>query len=189
MNNKPRDNEFMIRIANVNGTGSASANALLMKSLFRMGIPVSGKNYFPSNIQGLPTWYEIRVSGSGRLARTRRCDIMAAMNAQTYQKDLTDCAAGGYLIYDSTWPRNEISLEVSESQFLTELEFFIGLHFFGQQLHVEFRKRSNMLFNLLPACSWHRRVPGRFSSEPSPISRRGSASPPCWHWVPRTRTR
>ena len=106
MTTKPTVNEFMIRVANVNGTGSASANALLMKSLFRIGLPVSGKNYFPSNIQGLPTWYEIRASGSGHLGRTRRVDIMVAMNAETYQKDLTDTASGGYLIYDSTWPRN-----------------------------------------------------------------------------------
>ncbi len=108
MTTKPTVNEFMIRVANVNGTGSASANALLMKSLFRMGLPVSGKNYFPSNIQGLPTWYEIRASGSGHLGRTRRVDIMVAMNAETYQKDLTDTASGGYLIYDSTWPRNTL---------------------------------------------------------------------------------
>jgi 2-oxoglutarate ferredoxin oxidoreductase subunit alpha len=108
MTTKPTANEFMIRVANVNGTGSASANALLMKSLFRMGLPVSGKNYFPSNIQGLPTWYEIRASGSGHVGRTRRVDIMVAMNAETYQKDLTDTASGGYLIYDSTWPRNTL---------------------------------------------------------------------------------
>ena len=108
MTTKPTVNEFMIRVANVNGTGSASSNALLMKSLFRMGLPVSGKNYFPSNIQGLPTWYEIRTSGSGHLGRTRRVDIMVAMNAETYQKDLTDTASGGYLIYDSTWPRNTL---------------------------------------------------------------------------------
>ncbi len=108
MSAKPTVNEFMVRLANVNGTGSASANALLMKALFRMGLPVSGKNYFPSNIQGLPTWYEIRASGSGRLGRTRRVDIMVAMNAETYQKDLADTASGGYLIYDSTWPRNTL---------------------------------------------------------------------------------
>ena len=108
MSARPTINEFMIRVANVNGTGSASANALLMKSLFRMGLPVSGKNYFPSNIQGLPTWYEIRASGSGNLSRSRRVDIMVAMNAETYQKDLIDTASGGYLIYESTWPRNTL---------------------------------------------------------------------------------
>ncbi len=104
----PSNNDFTVRIANVNGTGSASANALLMKSFFRMGIPVVGKNYFPSNIQGLPTWYEIRVSGKGYMARAGRIDIMLAMNAQTYRKDLADLAPGGYLIYDSTWPRHKL---------------------------------------------------------------------------------
>ncbi|MFW2405228.1 MAG: 2-oxoacid:acceptor oxidoreductase subunit alpha [Gammaproteobacteria bacterium] len=104
----PRDNDFTIRIANVNGTGSASANALLMKSFFRMGIPVVGKNYFPSNIQGLPTWYEIRVTGDSYLARSGRIDIMIAMNAETYHKDLVDVASGGYLVYDSTWPRTKL---------------------------------------------------------------------------------
>ena len=102
-----RLNNFVIRLANVNGTGSASANNLLMKSIFRMGIPVTGKNYFPSNIQGLPTWYEIRVSGDGYLARAGRTDIMVAMNAQTYGQDLKQLDAGGYLIYDSSWPRDK----------------------------------------------------------------------------------
>ena len=98
MNAKPSVNEFTIKIANVNGTGSASANGLLMKSLFRMGIPVVGKNYFPSNIQGLPTWYEVRVSEKGHLARSGRVDIMVAMNAETYKHDLAEVASGGYLM-------------------------------------------------------------------------------------------
>ncbi|MDH5276126.1 MAG: 2-oxoacid:acceptor oxidoreductase family protein, partial [Gammaproteobacteria bacterium] len=105
---RPQDNDFTLKIANVNGTGSASANSLLMKALFRMGIPVCGKNYFPSNIQGLPTWYEIRVSTEGHLARAGRLDIMVAMNAETYRKDHADIAPGGYLIYDSTWPRSQL---------------------------------------------------------------------------------
>ncbi len=100
-----RVNDFVIKIATVNGTGSASANTLLMKSIFRSGIPVMGKNYFPSNIQGLPTWYEIRVSRDGYVARSGRIDIMVAMNAETYAKDVREVDAGGYLIYDSTWPR------------------------------------------------------------------------------------
>jgi 2-oxoglutarate ferredoxin oxidoreductase subunit alpha len=79
-----------------------------MKSFFRMGIPVVGKNYFPSNIQGLPTWYEIRVTKNSYLARSGRIDIVVAMNAQTYHKDLVDVAPGGYLIYDSTWPRAKL---------------------------------------------------------------------------------
>jgi 2-oxoglutarate ferredoxin oxidoreductase subunit alpha len=98
-------NDFVIKIATVNGTGSASANMLLMKSIFRSGIPVMGKNYFPSNIQGLPTWYEIRVTKHGYVACSGRVDIMVAMNAETYSKDVREVAAGGYLVYDSTWPR------------------------------------------------------------------------------------
>ena len=78
-----RVNDFTLKIATVNGTGSASANSLLMKSIFRSGIAVVGKNYFPSNIQGLPTWYEIRVTQQGYAARSGRVDIMVAMNAET----------------------------------------------------------------------------------------------------------
>src|SRR6186713_1239985 len=100
-----RVNDFAIKIATVNGTGSASANTLLMKSIFRSGIPVMGKNYFPSNIQGLPTWYEIRVTKDNYVARSGKIDIMVAMNAETYARDVREVASGGYLIYDSTWPR------------------------------------------------------------------------------------
>ena len=100
-----RINDFVIKIATVNGTGSASANTLLMKSIFRSGIPVMGKNYFPSNIQGLPTWYEIRVSRDGYVARSGKVDIMVCMNAETYARDVREVAPGGYLLYDSTWPR------------------------------------------------------------------------------------
>ena len=103
-----RTNDFVIKFANVNGTGSASANSLIMKAIFRMGVPVTGKNYFPSNIQGLPTWYEIRVTRDGYAARAGRVDIMVAMNAETYQKDVREVASGGYLIYDATWPRSTL---------------------------------------------------------------------------------
>jgi 2-oxoglutarate ferredoxin oxidoreductase subunit alpha len=100
-----RVNDFVLKIGTVNGTGSASANGLLLKALFRMGIPISGKNLFPSNIQGLPTWYGIRVNHKGYISRSKHVDIMVAMNAQTYQKDMENVSPGGYLIYDSTWPR------------------------------------------------------------------------------------
>ena len=103
-----RVNDFVIRIATVNGTGSASANSLLMKAIFRMGIPVVGKNYFPSNIQGLPTWYEIRVTKDAYLSRSGHIDIMVAMNAQTYNDDLVSVQSGGVFIYDSTWRREEL---------------------------------------------------------------------------------
>ncbi|GAB4182087.1 MAG: 2-oxoacid:acceptor oxidoreductase subunit alpha [Wenzhouxiangellaceae bacterium] len=103
-----RINDLTLKIATVNGTGSASANGLLMKTIFRMGVPVVGKNFFPSNIQGLPTWYEIRASGKGYMARSGKVDIMVAMNPQTYSDDLADVRPGGYLIYDSTWPRHHL---------------------------------------------------------------------------------
>ena len=102
------ENDVVIKIGTVNGTGSASANGLLMKSIFRMGVPVVGKNYFPSNIQGLPTWYEIRVTGDGYQSRSNRVDIMVAMNAQTYAQDMAEVVPGGWLIYDSTWPRSQL---------------------------------------------------------------------------------
>jgi 2-oxoglutarate/2-oxoacid ferredoxin oxidoreductase subunit alpha len=99
-----RVNDFALKLANVNGTGSASANGLLMQAIFRMGIPVSGKNLFPSNIQGLPTWYEIRVNKNGYTARSLDYDLMVAMNSQTYARDIQEVREGGYLLYDSSWP-------------------------------------------------------------------------------------
>ncbi len=100
-------NDFAVKIATVNGTGSASANTLLMQTIFRMGIPVTGKNLFPSNIQGLPTWYEIRVSGAGYMARPAEVDLVVAMNPATYAKDVAAVRPGGYLLYDSSWPLDE----------------------------------------------------------------------------------
>jgi 2-oxoglutarate ferredoxin oxidoreductase subunit alpha len=100
-----RVNDFVVKIATVNGTGSASANGLLMKAIFRSGVPVVGKNYFPSNIQGLPTWYEIRVTRDGHRAREGRVDLMLALNSETYARDLQEVSSGGYYLYDSTWPR------------------------------------------------------------------------------------
>ncbi len=99
-----RTNDFAFKIATANGTGSASANGLIMQTIFRMGVPVTGKNVFPSNIQGLPTWYEIRVSRNGYTARTPHFDLMVAMNPATYQKDIAELRTGGWLLYDSTWP-------------------------------------------------------------------------------------
>lgn len=102
-----RINDCAIKLANVNGTGSASANSLLMQAIFRMGIPVSGKNLFPSNIQGLPTWYEIRVNKTAYTARALEYDLMIAMNAQTYARDIQEVRAGGYLMFDSSWPLDD----------------------------------------------------------------------------------
>lgn len=100
-------NDFAFKIATANGTGSASANGLIMQAIFRMGIPVTGKNVFPSNIQGLPTWYEIRVSGKGYTARTPIFDLMIALNPATYKQDVAEVRSGGWLLYDSTWPLDE----------------------------------------------------------------------------------
>ncbi|MCU0648804.1 MAG: 2-oxoacid:acceptor oxidoreductase subunit alpha [Gemmatimonadaceae bacterium] len=97
-------NDFAVRIGTVNGTGSASANGLLMQAIFRMGVPVSGKNIFPSNIQGLPTWYEIRVSGAGWTARPSAIDLVVALNPATHAQDVALVRPGGVLLYDSTWP-------------------------------------------------------------------------------------
>jgi len=102
-----RVNEFAFKIATANGTGSASANSLIMQAIFRMGIPVTGKNVFPSNIQGLPTWYEMRVNKDGYTARTPHFDLMVALNAATYQKDIAEVRGGGYLLYDSSWPLDD----------------------------------------------------------------------------------
>ena len=95
-------NDFVIKFANVNGSGSASANELFARSIMRMGVPVAPRNIFPSNIQGMPTWYEMRVSAAGWLGRRGGCDLMVAMNPQTWDRDIAEIEAGGYLVYDST---------------------------------------------------------------------------------------
>jgi len=97
-------NDFVVRFANVNGTGSASANALFTKAVFRMGVPVTPKNIFPSNIQGLPTWYEVRVSEKGHLGRREGVDLMVAVNPQSMKKDYAEVRDGGYFLYDSSKP-------------------------------------------------------------------------------------
>jgi 2-oxoglutarate ferredoxin oxidoreductase subunit alpha len=109
-------NDFVIKFANVNGTGSASANNLFAKALFRMGLPVSPKNIFPSNIQGLPTWYEVRVSEKGYLGRRGGVDIILSVNPQSMPQDIQEVASGGYFIYDNTKPldlrliRNDVNI-------------------------------------------------------------------------------
>ena len=100
------ENEFVIKFANVNGSGSASANQMFAQGVFRLGVPVSPKNIFPSNIQGLPTWFEIRVTEKGYLGRREGVDIAVAMNPQSYAEDVAEIRPGGYLLYDSSWKRN-----------------------------------------------------------------------------------
>ena len=109
-------NDFVVKFANVNGSGSASANRLFARSILRMGVPVASRNIFPSNIQGLPTWYEVRVSEAGYIGRRGGVDLMVAMNPQTWDQDVTEIERGGYLFYDSTRPippskfRDDISI-------------------------------------------------------------------------------
>ena len=109
-------NDFVIKFANVNGTGSASANNMFAKALFRMGLPVSPKNIFPSNIQGLPTWYEVRVSEKGYLGRRGGVDFMVCVNPQSMAKDIREVEPGGYFLHDSSKPldirmvRNDINI-------------------------------------------------------------------------------
>src|SRR5699024_7568011 len=102
MNTNIQINDMVVRFANVNGTGSSSANEIFSKAVFRMGIPVSPKNIFPSNIQGLPTWYEVRISGKGYLGRREGIDIMLGINLQSMKKDIASVRRGGYFIYDNT---------------------------------------------------------------------------------------
>lgn len=97
-------NDFVVKFANVNGSGSASANGLFAKTIIRMGVPVSARNIFPSNIQGLPTWYEVRVTEAGHLGRRGGVDLAVALNPQTWDDDVQEIVPGGYLFYDSTKP-------------------------------------------------------------------------------------
>ncbi len=101
---KPRINDFVVKFANVNGSGSASANGLFARSVMRMGVPVAARNIFPSNIQGLPTWYEVRITEAGHLGRRGGVDLMVAMNSQTWDRDVAEIESGGFLFYDSTKP-------------------------------------------------------------------------------------
>lgn len=110
-------NDFALRIATANGTGSASANNLLMQAIFRMGIPVSGKNLFPSNIQGLPTWYEIRVSSKGYTARPKDFDLLVALNAATMTQDIAEMKSGAWVLYDSSRPLDK-KLERDDLHFI-----------------------------------------------------------------------
>jgi 2-oxoglutarate ferredoxin oxidoreductase subunit alpha len=108
-------NDFVVKFANVNGSGSASANELFARSILRMGVPVSPRNIFPSNIQGLPTWYEVRVTQQGYLGRRGGVDMMVAMNPQTWDRDIKEIEPGGYLFYDSTrsMPRSKFRDDIS----------------------------------------------------------------------------
>ncbi len=129
-----RCNEFVVRCANVNGTGSSSANALLARAFYRMGLPIAAKNIFPSNIQGLPTWYEIRVSEAGYTGRRGSADLVVAMNPQSFEEDVASVCPGGYVLYDSTKSINTARKRDDVT--------FLGLPFMGMvQQHTNQRKR------------------------------------------------
>jgi len=117
--NKLKVNDFVVRFANVNGTGSASANFLFTKAIFRMGIPVTPKNIFPSNIQGLPTWYEVRVSEKGYLGRREGVDLVVAVNPQSFAADVASVSPGGYFLYDSS--------KALHSQYIREDIHYLGI--------------------------------------------------------------
>jgi len=108
-----RINDFVVRFANVNGSGSASANKLFAQSILRMGVPATPRNIFPSNIQGLPTWYEVRISEDGHLGARGGTDLMVAMNPQTWEKDVASIEPGGYLFYDNTKPARGLRSDIT----------------------------------------------------------------------------
>src|ERR1044071_4363481 len=101
-------NDFSIQVATVNGSGSQSANTVLLRSIFQMGVPVSGKNLFPSNIAGLPTWYTIRASKHGYIARKKEIDFLVAMNAETAKEDVLSLARGAGALYEEPLKLNEL---------------------------------------------------------------------------------
>lgn len=131
-------NDFVIRFANVNGTGSASANSLFTKAIFRMGVPVTPKNIFPSNIQGLPTWYEVRVSEKGYLGRREGADFVVCVNPQSMARDVASVKPDGYFLYDSTKPLH--------SQFIRDDINYIGIPMTELCSHAFTDARQRQLF-------------------------------------------
>ncbi|MBK9108420.1 MAG: 2-oxoacid:acceptor oxidoreductase subunit alpha [Saprospiraceae bacterium] len=138
MQTHPVINDFVVRFANVNGTGSASANNMFAKAIFRMGIPVTPKNIFPSNIQGLPTWYEVRVSDKGYLGRREGVDIMICVNPQSMKADIAGLKSGSYFVYDNTKPLHK--------EFIREDINYIGIPLTEITLREYTDPRQRMLF-------------------------------------------
>ena len=97
-------NDFTIRVATVNGSGSQSSNLVLTNAIFRLGVPVAPKNVFPSNIEGLPTWYDIRATARGYRCRTRTIDLLVALNTATWTQDVASVRSGGAIVHESTYP-------------------------------------------------------------------------------------
>lgn len=138
MSTGERVNDFVVRFANVNGTGSASANSMFAKALFRMGLPIAPKNIFPSNIQGLPTWYEVRISERGYLGRREGVDMMIAVNPQTLMRDVQSVSAGGYILYDSSKPLHD--------QYIRDDIHYIGLPMMRLSMKHYSKARLQQLF-------------------------------------------
>src|SRR5690348_11543635 len=105
---KPVVNDLSIQVATVNGSGSQSANTVLLRTIFQMGVPVSGKNLFPSNIAGLPTWYTIRANKSGYIARKKEIDFLIAMNPETAKEDVLSLAPGAAVLFDEPLQLNKL---------------------------------------------------------------------------------
>ena len=131
-------NDFVVRFANVNGTGSASANSMFAKAIFRMGIPVTPKNIFPSNIQGLPTWYEVRINEKGYLGRREGIDLMVSVNPQSMLKDVQSVQTGGYFMYDSTKPLHK--------EYIREDITYLGIPLMGICMEQYTDPRQRQLF-------------------------------------------
>lgn len=131
-------NDFVVRFANVNGTGSASANSMFAKAIFRMGIPVTPKNIFPSNIQGLPTWYEVRISQKGYLGRREGIDMIVSVNPQSMLKDVMEVIPGGYFLYDNTKPLHK--------EYIREDINYIGIPLMGICIENYTDPRQRQLF-------------------------------------------
>src|SRR5205809_4923371 len=110
---QPVVNDFSIQVATVNGSGSQTANSVLMRAIFQMGVPVSGKNMFPSNIQGLPTWFTIRASKHGYIGRKKEIDFLVAMNPETAQEDVMKLDSGAAVVYDEPLKLNQLRNDVS----------------------------------------------------------------------------
>src|SRR5581483_10180816 len=106
-------NDFSIQVATVNGSGSQTANLVLLRSIFQMGVPVSGKNMFPSNIAGLPTWYTIRASAKGYIGRKKEVDFLVAMNPETAREDVLTLSAGAAVVYDEPLKLNELRTDLT----------------------------------------------------------------------------
>src|SRR5436190_1918862 len=150
-------NDFVVRFANVNGSGSASANELFARAVLRMGIPVAPRNIFPSNIQGLPTWYEVRVTEAGHLGARGGVDLMVAMNPQTWDKDVAMIEPGGYLLYD-----NKHALHLGRDWATLNLDCPIGLRLrradaVGDRIFIEGNSAAALgaVYGGATVCAWY----------------------------------